>query len=58
MIKEKFFIKTSDAETAEALRNLGYHELDSQGKFFVFINDGLVAFNEHKNVIYTNILNA
>ena len=57
-MEEKFFIKTSDAETAETLRKLGYHELESQGKFFVFINDGFVTFSDQKNIVYTNILNA
>ncbi len=50
------FIKTADAELAKALRLQGFKELKSQGKFFVFINNGVALFNEEdkKKMIYTN----
>lgn len=50
------FIKTQDAELAKNLRELGYKELKSQNKFFVFINNGKVSFSseEKKKLTYTN----
>lgn len=50
------FIKTQDAELANTLRTLGFKELKSQGKFFVFINNGKVNFSaeEKKKLAYTN----
>ena len=51
------FIKTSDKELAEKLRQSGYKELKSQGKFFVFVNNSAkYTFNadEEKKIIFTN----
>lgn len=50
------FIKTQDAELAKRLRALGFKELKSQGKLFVFINNVRANFSaEEKNkFIYTN----
>ena len=50
------FIKTSDKELANELRLAGYKELKSQGKFFVFLNNGKVQFSEEQNkkLHYTN----
>ena len=50
------FIKTSDAELADELRSMGFKELKSQGKFFVFINNRNVYFSEKKKktLMYTN----
>ena len=52
------FIKTSDAETAQKLRNLGYTELtEPHSSTFCFINNGKVAFDENEtHCVYTNIL--
>ena len=35
----KKFINTSDEDTAETLRRLGFQELPQNGKFWVFINE-------------------
>lgn len=50
------FIKTSDAELAKELRASGYKELKSQGKFFVFINNGDTTFSaeQKKKMVMTN----
>ena len=50
------FIKTSDAELAKNLRLYGYKELKKQGKFFVFINNGVACFSEEdkKKAVYTD----
>lgn len=50
------FIKTSDAELANELRASGYKELKSQGKFFVFINNGSTTFSaeQNKKMVMTN----
>lgn len=52
------FIKTNSEETASTLRSLGYTELNKQGAFFCFLNDGKQDFSkEHitnNTIIYTN----
>jgi len=50
------FIKTSDAELASELRASGYKELKSQGKFFVFLNNGKTNFSDDQNkkMVITN----
>lgn len=50
------FIKTSDPELAKELKLYGYTELKNQGKFFVFINNGVAHFTEEqkKKIAYTN----
>ena len=50
------FIKTSDEELARELRAFGYKELKSQGKFFVFLNNGKANFSaeQNKKMILTN----
>lgn len=52
------FIKTSDAELANELRASGYKELKSQGKFFVFLNNGKANFSaeQSKKILFTNKL--
>lgn len=52
------FIKTSDWELAQDLRASGYKELKSQGKFFVFVNNGTYKFTaeQSKKVVRTNKL--
>lgn len=53
------FIVTTDAETADKLRSLGFTELTQQenGKF-CFINDGKkLTFDAEKySAVYTNVL--
>ena len=58
MNKKMQFIKTSDVDTANKLRNLGYTELSEQSSStFCFINDGKMVFDdENKKCTYTNIL--
>lgn len=50
------FIKTSDTELAQKLRASGYKELKSQGKFFVFLNNGNAIFSaeQNKKMVITN----
>ena len=53
------FIKTSDSETAEHLRKLGYTELtEPHSSTFCFINNGKVIFdkNDKNKCVYTNVL--
>ena len=53
------FLKTSNKETADKLRNLGFTELtESSSSTFCFINDGkkLTFDAEKDDAIYTNIL--
>lgn len=48
------FVKTSNSEMAEKLRQSRFTELPKEGNFFVFINDGKMLFEENKETIYTN----
>ena len=52
------FIKTSDENVAEIYRKEGYQELPQEGKFFVFVNQGIERFSEEvkKKSILTNQL--
>lgn len=53
------FLKTSNKETADKLRSLGFTELtESSSSTFCFINDGKkLTFDAEKNdAVYTNIL--
>lgn len=50
------FVKTQDEQTAKILRDAGFQELNKEGNFFVFINNGKLNFSDNKNVIYTNII--
>ena len=51
------FIKTMDAEVAKKLRELGCIELNSQNKFFVFVNPMKMNFSiDSSKVSYTNNL--
>lgn len=57
--KEYNFIKTTDHETADKLRTLGFTELvQPENGVFCFINDGkkLTFDTEKENCVYTNIL--
>lgn len=53
------FIKTSDQETAERLRKLGFTEItEPNSSTFCFINDGKkLTFDAEKyDAVYTNLL--
>lgn len=57
--KEKPFIATNDAETAEMLRRLGFQELPKQGDRWMFVNltGGYVEFDsKDPKISYTNKL--
>lgn len=58
MNKKMNFIRTSDFETAEKLRNLGFTELtEPSSSTFCFINDGKIVYdNSDEKCVYTNIL--
>ena len=58
MEKEKYFIKTSDKETAEYLRKAGFQELAMENSKWVFVNDPskMQFAKDNKNVLYTDIL--
>lgn len=45
MKDKQFFIHTSDEETAEKLRQLGYEELPKEGTQWVFINNTNLTFS-------------
>ena len=55
---DKKFIYTSDEETAEKLRELGFQELPKEGNRWMFINDNKINFSSDvmKDVQTTNIL--
>ena len=53
------FIKTSDKETADKLRTLGFTEItEPNSSTFCFINDGekLTFDAENYNAVYSNVL--
>lgn len=50
------FVKTQDASVAQQLRDAGFQELNTEGSFFVFMNNGRMNFSDNKKVIYTNKL--
>lgn len=52
------FIKTSDENTAQILRESGLHELAKEGNKWVFVNEpNKVVFSSDDNAMhYTNIL--
>lgn len=50
------FIRTSDKETCDKLRDEGFTFLSKDGDTFVFLNDRKLTFDS-KNVHYTNMLN-
>lgn len=56
MGNKQFFIHTSDEETAEKLRQLGYEELPKEGSQWVFINNTNLTFSvdDSMKVNFTN----
>lgn len=56
MKDKQFFIHTSDEETAEKLRELGYEELPKEGTQWVFINNTNLTFSadDSMKVNFTN----
>ena len=60
-MKDMNFVKTTDPEMAEKLRQMGLQELAKEGSKFVFINDPKnihFSSNKHemKNVLFTNMI--
>lgn len=55
---DKYFIKTSDKEIAEYLRQHGYQELQMEGSKWVFLNksDENINFSYNKKLNFTNML--
>lgn len=51
------FLMTKDLTTADTLRKNGFTELNKDGKYFVFVNNGKIDFSENKNIVYTNKIN-
>lgn len=57
MNKNKNFIATSDQETYQKLKDLGFQEINFDGKRWIFLNDKAnFAFDDNKDVHYTNKL--
>lgn len=55
---DKCFIKTSDVDTANKLRDAGYKELARDGKFFVFYNDPKIGMTfDKKTMVFSSMLN-
>lgn len=59
--KKMNFVRTSDADTAQQLRNSGFTELTEQSSaYYCFLNDGKLTFDENeeinKKIHFTNIL--
>lgn len=54
----KKFVKTSDEQTANLLRNAGLHELAKEGNKWVFVNEqNKITFSlEDKKLSFTDIL--
>lgn len=51
MMKQQF-IRTADVDVVAELRSSGYQELNKEGKYFVFLNNGNLKFSkEIKNKI-------
>lgn len=53
------FIKTSDRDTAQYLRECGYTELtESSSTSYCFVNDGKMVFGDGENskIVYSNVL--
>lgn len=50
MKNKQFFIHTSDEETAEKLRELGYEELPKEGTQWVFINNSNLTFSSEDDM--------
>lgn len=53
------FIKTSDKDTADHLREQGFNLISQEGKFYVFLNDddkAKFSNEDKKKISYSNIL--
>ena len=50
------FIATTDVETAQKLRELGYQELAKEGNRWMFLNDGVAVFDRLEKINFTNKL--
>lgn len=57
MSKKANFIKSSDKETIDKLRKLGFKELSKDGDVVTFLNDKALTFDEkNQKVIYSNTI--
>lgn len=59
MNKQSYFVKTTDPETAKALREAGFPELEKEGNRFVFLNQpkNQAAFSQNnKKMHFTDVL--
>lgn len=55
----KNFIRTSDEETANKLRNCGFYEVDTNGKYHIFVNSDTIKFSKNvdsSKIAYTDNL--
>lgn len=56
-MKNANFINTTDEQTAETLRSLGFKELPKSGNRYVFINDNKMMFSsDDMKINYTDVL--
>lgn len=57
MNKNAHFINTSDEQTAEILRSLGFKELPKSGNKYVFVNDNKMEFSSaNMKMNFTDVL--
>ena len=58
MKNNKHFIATSDENTAEILRKLGFYELEKQGNQWMFVNqpERLTFASDDMKLNYTDML--
>lgn len=50
------FVLTSDEETMNKLKSLGFTLMGKDGNLWRFMNDGKQVFSDDKKIIYTNKL--
>lgn len=57
-MQNKKFVCTTEAETADLLRKLGYQELPKQNGRYMFLNNNKLVFDSEdmKDVHYTDML--
>lgn len=55
-MKNEKFITTTDEQTAETLKQLGYTLLSFSANRWTFINDVVATFDKKENVNYTDVL--
>ena len=56
-VNKNFFVKTTDAETAEQLKAEGFQLISKEGNTYTFLNKTPSTFNkDNKKISYSNIL--